>query len=78
MQAHITKFHNQNERILTQLFPNNFLSLCLHVAKISLLSFNEAPSGLNIIKNFSLRHNLHVFVDGLKGGHLDNIFQVKL
>ena len=78
MQAHITVFQNQIESISYQLFPNNFLSRCLHVANISLLSFSEAPSGLNMIKYFSLRHNLHVFVEGLKGGYLASIFQVML
>ena len=61
------EFHNQNENFDTQ--SGGFrrgLVLCLQVEKNSLLSFSVDPSGLNIMKNFSLRHRLQRLVEGLK------------
>ena len=42
------------------------ISLCLQVAKSSLVSFKDAPSGWKIIQYFSLRHRSHSLVAGLK------------
>ena len=50
-------------------------SLCLHVAKISFLSLSVAPSGRKTITNFSFKHNLQVFVVGLKTGAFEIICQ---
>ena len=57
-----------------QVLPSRGFSLCLHVEKISLLWLSVAPSGLNIMKNFSLRHRGQLLVVGLKGAHFDKIF----
>ena len=44
------------------------LVLCLQEEKNSSLWLIVAPSGLNIMKYFSVRHNRHVLVTGLKLG----------
>ena len=53
--------------------------MCLQCPKISVLKFSVASSGLNAILNFSLMHNLHISVTGLKEGmFLSSIFHSTL
>ena len=57
-------------------FCRRGLSLCLQVEKNSLLLFKVAPSGLNMMLNFSLKHRLQRLVEGLKLCALVIIFHV--
>ena len=62
-------------QIENQIFSNKRVFLCRQVENSSLLLFRDAPSGLKMMQNFSLRHRLHLFVAGLKLVLLDKIFQ---
>ena len=48
--------------------PINFGSMCLQWAKISCLLLSVAKCGFRTILNFSLTHNLQIFVTGLYVG----------
>ena len=49
--------------------------MCLQVVKNSEFWLRLAPAGLNIIRYFSNRHNLHLLVAGLYGAALPIISQ---
>ena len=51
---------------LREVLLSNNLVLCLHVLKSSSLLLSVAPSGLNMIKYFSLKHIWQDLVVGLK------------
>ena len=44
---------------LDHVFSKSCFFLCLHVANMSLLLFNLASSGLNVMKYFSGKHSMH-------------------
>ena len=56
-------------------FPRRWDSLCLQVVKNSEFWLRLAPVGLNMIRYFSSRHNLHLLVAGLYGAALPMISQ---
>ena len=53
-------------------FPINFDPICLQWENISCLELSVAKWGFKTMLNFSLRHNLHVLVTGLKSGIFDS------
>ena len=55
-----------------------YLSVCLHYDINSFGLFREAKVGLQIIKYFSQKHNLHLFEVGLYGAACFTIFHLTL
>ena len=51
----------------------SFWVLCLQVLNSSFLLFKEAESGLKMMQQISLRHNLHFLLTGLCVGALSSI-----
>ena len=58
--------------------PINFGSMCLQWAKISCLLLSVAKCGFRTILNFSLTHNLQIFVTGLYVGIFFPKFSIQL
>ena len=70
LHHHNTIFSTILKNYCLKNLDNSFLSLWRQVANISLLLFNVANSGLNIMCHFSFKHGQHFFNTGLNGGAL--------